>query len=207
MMTSRITCLAFASLMACGSLARAQSPAHLDDLARQAERQARQVLYQSYSLHAHGPVARDLKNDALQMIRLATHIHDVAHVEPWHGHGYGHGRHHRRGGRHDLRQHLNRDVAEMDRLLHHMQDTVADLRSRLAACQPAYLGPGQGQVGISVGRHFSFSFSSYGARPHRPGHGHRPLSSLERIDRSLASLEYTVHHLLEDTDAVCVRAR
>ncbi len=204
MKTSRNTCLAIATLLTLGSVARAESPLHIDDLAAKTERQARQVLYQTYGLQAYGPAARELKEDAFQMIRLASHLHDVAHVDHRHG---GHGRHHGIGWQIERQRHINHDVVELDRLMHKMQDTVEHLRLRTVTRRPVHGHHAPGRVGVSVGRYFTINISSQGGGHHRHSTSYRAPSTLDRIQLSLASLSETVHHLLEDSEVVCVGRR
>ena len=201
MKTSRITCLAIATLLTFGSFARAHSPRHLDELAVTAERQSRQVLYQTYRLHAYGPAAQTLKNNAFQMIRLAKHVHDVAHVDP---HAF-HGRHPRPGDRIERQAHLNRDVAELDRVMHEMENLV--IRMKSVTRRPSYDHHPPGHIGISLGRKFALSINTGGASYGQHGHGFRAPTALDRIEASLAELSVTVHHLLDDTDVACCRKR
>jgi len=203
MKTSRISVLAIATLLTCGSFARAESPLHLDELAATAERQARRVLYQTYSLHAYGPAARQLKDDAFHMIRLAKHVHDVAHVD----HRLDGGRHRHPVDQIDRQVHLARDAAELDRLMHEMQDLVAQMNAHSAPRTPHYGRYAPGHVGISVGRNISFSFNGRGTSHGHHGRHYRAPSPLDQIERSLASLSETVHHLLDDVSVVCVRSR
>ena len=209
MKTSRITCMAIAALLTFGSFARAQSPRHLDELAATVERQSRQVLYQTYSLHACGPAAQELKTKSFQMIRLAKHIHQIAHIDPHHGHG-----HFRPSARFDRQAHINHDVAELDRLMHEMQDLVVQMKTRTAVRRPVYGGRyGSGNVAVSFGRNFSLNINSRGPsgfhHGHGHGHGYRPhtVAALDRIEISLAKLSDSVHHLLDDTDVRCSRMR
>jgi len=202
MKTSRMTCLAIVTLLSFGSFARAESPTHIDDLAVTAERQARQVLHHTYSLHSYGHVAHDLRDDAIQMIRLAKHIHELAHVD----HHAVHGRHHGRV-RLDRTAHINRDVADLDRLMHHMQDEVALLKARIPARRPQYGRHGGGGINVSVGNRISLSFGSRGSSYYHHGTSYRTPTALDRLEISLGRLSETVHHLLDDTEVVCIRMR
>lgn len=200
MKTSRMTCLAIATLLSYGSFVQAESPTHIDELAVTAERQARQVFYYTYSLQSHGRAAQDLRDDAVQMIRLARHIHELAHVD----HHSAHGRHR---GHVDRTAHINRDVASLDRLMHHMEDEVVRLKARVPARRPQYGRYGGGRINVSVGHHISLSFGSRGSSRHHHGTSYHAPTTLDRIEISLAKLSKTVHHLLDDTGAVCIRKR
>lgn len=206
MKTSRLACLAIASVLTCGSLARAESAIHIDELAATAERQARQVLYQTYRLHGCGPAAQQLRSRAFQIIRHARHIHEVAHVDhhsSYRYHGY-------RGVAHriDRQAHLNRDLAALDRLVHEMQDLVLELQSRTVVQRPVYNHPTSSHVGVSIGRGFSININSRGNSRYHHYDSVNPTSlALDRIQISLAELTDTVHHLLEDTGVVCVGRR
>jgi hypothetical protein len=204
MKTSRILCLAIATLLTFGSFARAESLEHIDELASTAERQARHVLYQSYSLHAYGPTAQELKGDASRMIRLARHIHDVAHVD----HRFAYGRHSGHGGRIDRLAHINHDVAELDQLIHHMQDVVIRMKARIPVRRSHYSPHGAGNISVSFGNHFSLTFgNSRGASRYHHNTRFRAPSTVDQIEIGLAKLLETVHHLLEDTEVVCIHRR
>lgn len=202
MKTSRITCLAIVTLLTCGSFARAQSLDHVDHLAVTAERQARQVFYQTLSLRGHGPAAYELRRDAVQMVRLARHIHELAHVDR-----FDHGRGHHVGACFDRQAHLNRDVADLDRLMHEMQDLAAGLQTGFAVHRPIDDRYGPSHVTVSVGRVFSLNINSQDAGYGHQGASFRAPTELERLEISLAKLAETVHHLLDDTQVVCIRKR
>jgi hypothetical protein len=136
------------------------------------------------------------------MIRLANHVREVTHVD----HGFGHG-HHGVRERIERQTHLNRDVADLDRVLHEMQDTLIHLKARTVVQRPVYDRHGRGRVGVSFGRYFSINVNSHGTSHHGHGASYRAPSSLDRLEISLASLSETVHHLLEDTEVVCVGRR
>lgn len=85
--------------------ANAQSYRHIDRLALQLERQAREV---HDEVHAHfrpTPAYRHLDRDVAEMERLARHVHEIAH----------------RGG---SVRHLRADVERLDRLFHHVEQVV-----------------------------------------------------------------------------------
>ena len=213
MTSTKITSLAFAltGLLSFGGIAQAQSLHHIDSLAVTAERQARRVLFQTYGLSHIGPAAT-LKHDAARLVRLASHIHQVAHVDQYHGYGHY-------WSRADRLAHINGDVRELDRLMHHMQDTVRRLKVQCANRVPRHTIHSPHNVHVSVGRHFSLNVGTNGYRYGHPGHGQfihpgfhggygsRTLVTLRQIEAGLASLEITVHHLLHDTGIRCSRLR
>ena len=247
-MSAKLTSMAFAltGLLTLGTAVNAQSLHHINGLAVTAKHQARNVVHQTYGLYHAGHAGRALAHDAVQLVRLANHIHELAHVNHYHGCLPPH-------VQRDRLAHINQDVRQLDRLMHQMQDRVAALKIRLAqrapchkayspghVCSPNGCSPGhgyttgsihprgnvysRGNVRVSVGRNLAVNVGPYNVGPyntarnygHRPyhygGHGFhtgvsnsRTLATLHRIEVSLASLERTVHHLLEDTGVKCYR--
>jgi hypothetical protein len=98
-----------ASLFAAPQSAQAQSPRHIDRVARQLERQAREVHREVHAHFRRTPQFAHLDRDVSEMERLAHHIHDVAH----------------RGG---SLGHLRADVRKLDRLFHHVEELVEQMR-------------------------------------------------------------------------------
>lgn len=81
---------------------------HIDKLASQLERQARDLHKEVDAHFRRTPQYRHLHEDVTEMARLAQHIHEVAHDEG------------------DVR-HLRADVKKLDRLFHHVEEVVDDL--------------------------------------------------------------------------------
>lgn len=85
---------------------------HIDRLARQLERQARDLHDEVDAHFRPTPQYRHLHNDVEELEQLADHIHDVIH----------------RGA---SVNHLRADARKLDRLFHHVEDLVQDMgRSR-----------------------------------------------------------------------------
>jgi hypothetical protein len=85
---------------------------HIDRLARQLERQARDLHEEVDNHFRPSPQYRHLHDDVEELEELADHIHDVLH----------------RGA---SVTHLRADARKLDRLFHHVEDLVRDMgRSR-----------------------------------------------------------------------------
>ncbi len=202
-----ILTVAFVGLPTFGSAAQAQSLRHIDELAAAAQWQARRVLFDTYHLPGYGPRVQELKNDALQMARLARHIHVLAHTNVGHRYGHNHGR--RLFSNRMI--HIKRDVEQLDQLMHHMQDSVAEMKAKTIARRRTAGAFNSPNIGFNVGRRFSVNFGGsfhrgFGSYGHRGGYS-TVLPILNRMQSNLARLEATVHHLIDDTQAVCYRMR
>jgi hypothetical protein len=89
-------------------VAKADTYSHIDGLAVQLTQYAR-LLDREFSLHyRHTPKYGHLRNDTRNMIRLADHMHDVAH-------------------HHGSLAHLQSDLRQLDRLFHHIEELVDDI--------------------------------------------------------------------------------
>lgn len=106
--------VAVLGLFTLGGTARAQSYEHVDRLAVQLERQARELHREVHNHFWNTPQFRHLDRDIEQLERLAAHVHEVAHHQG------------------DLR-HLRQDPRQLDRSFHHVEGLVEELaRSRTA---------------------------------------------------------------------------
>lgn len=94
--------LALATLAFTAISAKADTYHHIDTLAVQMQSQSRELL-REFALHyRHKAGYAHLRSDTLQLYRLATHIHSVAHL---------------RGSI----QHLQSDLQQADELFHHLE--------------------------------------------------------------------------------------
>lgn len=85
--------------------AQAASDIHIDELAARLQRQTADLTYEiDHQFRSCGSY-RHLRNDAIEMERLARHIHDVAHYT-------------------NYRRHIAADVQKLDRLFHHIEELV-----------------------------------------------------------------------------------
>ncbi len=202
MKTTTTMAVAFVGLLIVGSTAQAQSLPHIDDLANIAERQTRVVALQSFQIRSMPLEARQLRENAISMYRLAQHIHDVGHTAA---------DAHRPLRARAALAHINRDVEQLDRLMHATQDLVAEMQANLTLRRDVPVRGAHHAPAINLGRHFSISLGS-GCYQGHGGYGQahvdrRDLLQLSRIQRSLGELERTVHHLVEDTEATCCHRR
>jgi hypothetical protein len=92
-------------LFAGSGAAQARSYAHLDHVARQLQRQARDLHDEVHAHFCNTRLYRHLDQHVAEMERLAAHLHEVAH---------------RRGSI----LHLRADVSRLDRLYHDVEDLV-----------------------------------------------------------------------------------
>ena len=99
--------VAVSGLMFAGRSAQAASFDHIDRLARELQSQSSQ-LYREFRTHySHAAHGRHLMNDAAALYREASHLHDVAHSGNL--------------------NHMASDLAEMDRLFHHLERLVREV--------------------------------------------------------------------------------
>ncbi len=137
--------------MSAGSLAQANNDTyrHIDQLAQRIERKAKAFKGQM-SKYRHTPEYQHLINDAIEMCRLAEHVHEVAHVDGdvrhlaadlrnldrtfhhieglvqriEHDAAYGHGH------VHGNTRYVWKLLQDIEESIHHMRDDIADLRRR-----------------------------------------------------------------------------
>lgn len=105
--------MACVALTALATTANAQTAsfAHIDRLATQLEGQIKHLMHEVHVHYRHTPQFAHLDHDAHEMVEAAKHIHDVVH----------------RGAN---LSHLQRDVEQLDRLYHHMEDLVRHMYGR-----------------------------------------------------------------------------
>ncbi len=107
MLTRTLLTLAMAGFALTGT-AKADTYSHIDGLAVQLTRNAR-LLEREFAAHyRHTSRYRHLREDARQMIRLADHVHEVAHHE-------------------GSLSHLQSDLRQLDRLFHHIEELVDEI--------------------------------------------------------------------------------
>lgn len=86
---------------------------HLDELAVQLKNQANDVCWEMYRHYQHNHDFRETYREMYQVLQDAKHIHDLAHEDAHHNWG---------GQGHE--DHIARDLHDMDRLFHHIEDDV-----------------------------------------------------------------------------------
>ena len=102
--TLMMTLVSFLTIIAAQTV-QAGSYEHIDELALQFQKQARE-LYSEFKLHyRHVSNYGHLRSDGAKLYQLASHVHSVAH---------------RHGGIH----HLESDMVKADRLFHHLEELV-----------------------------------------------------------------------------------
>ncbi|TWU14982.1 hypothetical protein Pla52o_55190 [Novipirellula galeiformis] len=179
----------FQTLAACGLVivafstsASADTYHHVDQLALQIDRQAKQILSESRH-YRHTPEYSHLVADAREMSELADHMHEVAH----HRGSLAHLEsdlakldaqfHHleslidqieRRSAR--GRGHIHGNTAHVKRLLHSIEDNIHHLQADLRSLRtPRYSVQPYTSARPVIGTPY---WSGYGARPHSSGFGH-----------------------------------
>jgi hypothetical protein len=173
--------VALAALLTSATSAQAMSPAHIDRLALTAQRQAAVMAQTLRNDFRHSSRYSHLYRDASQMYWKANHIHKLAH----------HGIHTRT----ELR-HLRRDIAELDRLQHHMQEMVDSMIAASRHRGGHHRRHSPAGVSFKVGNGWSFSVGG-----HHGHHGHASPSvpwRLRQLASQLSSIEDTIHHLQDD---------
>ena len=131
------------------SQANAASFGHVDSLAQQLTRQSSE-LYREFRLHyRHAAHYKHLMSDAAAIYRTAHHIHTVAHLGSV--------------------EHLDRDLRDLDRQFHHLEDLVAEIHD------DAHHG------------HFG-----------QLGHGGHVHGDVRHVRRLMRQMEDTIHHLRDD---------
>jgi len=104
--TTLLTTVALACVTFTTTSANADTYHHIDTLAVEMQSQSRELISE-FSLHyRHKPGYHHLRNDAVQLYRVAAHIHSVAHHS---------------GGVH----HLRNDLQRADQLFHHLERVLA----------------------------------------------------------------------------------
>jgi hypothetical protein len=103
-----VALVAVAMIAGTGEASAAPSHRHIDRVAYNLMKQAQEVQSEVNQHFRRSPQYRHLAEDVREMVRLARHIHEVAHD----------------GG--NLR-HLRADVRKLDRLYHHIEELVDDL--------------------------------------------------------------------------------
>ncbi len=107
MLTRTILTVALAGFALTGT-AQADTYSHIDGLAVRLQQYAR-LLDREFTAHyRHTSQYRHLHADAYQMMRLAEHVHEVAHHQ-------------------GSLTHLQSDLRQLDRLFHHIEDLVEDI--------------------------------------------------------------------------------
>jgi hypothetical protein len=102
-----VVVVAFSGLVMAGRSAQAVSFEHVDRLAIELQSQSSQ-LYREFRTHySHAAHSQHLMSDAAALYRQARHLHDVAHTGNI--------------------NHMARDLAEMDRLFHHLERLVREI--------------------------------------------------------------------------------
>jgi len=175
---------AVAAAMLTTTSTKAASPHHVDALAVQMQREAAGVARYLQANYRHHPRYNHLYNDAVAIYRQAAHIHAIVHSGA------------------ASRRHVVGDVRELDRLLHHTQRIVAemaaDLRRHIQDDHFHGGGHGHGAV-IRIGHGAVIQFGGFGGGHDWQHRGeHRELASLRQLQRMLAGMELTVHHLQDD---------
>ncbi len=170
MLTRTFLTLALAGFALTGT-ATANTYSHIDGLAVQLTRYARQLDQEFTAHYRHTSQFRHLREDARQMIRLAEHIHEVAHHQ-------------------GSLSHLESDLRQLDRLFHHIEDLVEEIEHNAAG-----LGHYHGHFGSYYGTY------SGGHIHGNTRHVRRILKSMEDTlhhlhddVRELARLEEARHH-------------
>lgn len=106
-MTRLTTLFSMAFVLLAGSVASADTYDHFDRIARDIERQSVALVRETRHFR-HTPQYRHLVQDAVALMRTAQHAHNTAHI----GCDLGH---------------LEADVRELDRLVHHLEEVVDDI--------------------------------------------------------------------------------
>ncbi len=102
------TTLALATLGMFAAQADASTYSHLDRLAVEMQEQSNELVVEFKEHYSHSPLYSHLRRDALELARLAEHVHEVAHH---HGSLY----------------HLKNDLRNIDSRFHHLENVVARL--------------------------------------------------------------------------------
>jgi hypothetical protein len=101
-----LTSLALAALAFTTTTANADTYHHIDKLAVEVQSQSRQLMSEFSRHYRHKSGYSHLRSDALQLYRVAAHIHTVAHQS---------------GSIH----HLRNDLERADKLFHHLEEVFA----------------------------------------------------------------------------------
>ena len=170
MLTRTILTVALAGF-AFAPAAQADTYSHIDGLAVQLQRQAT-LLDREFTAHyRHTSQYRHLHSDSIQMVRLAGHVHEVAH-------------------NHGSLAHLRSDLRQLDRLFHHIEDLVDEIE---------HTAGGFGHHDYGHYGHGHHGFGGYGGG-HIDGNSRHVARILRQMEDTLHHLQDDVEQLaaLED---------
>jgi hypothetical protein len=183
--------LTLAALTASASPAQAQSLEHIDRYAVAAQKQAASLCWEIRREFRHDSHFTHLYRDAYDLYRTASHMHEVAH--------------HNSGTPSNMR-HLRRDLATLDRKMHHIEGVVDDMRRDLSRRRVRVHSRNQPHVDLNIGNGFTIHLGGNNGHHGRHGshhssidrHAAEDLAILRGLERKLDSLERIIHHLHDD---------
>lgn len=136
---------------------------HMDELANRLWQDANGICWEMYHNYSHNPGFRETYAEMYRVMKDAQHVHDLVHED------YHLGRH--------SDDHIARDLHDIDRLFHHIEDDISTWTSSRR------LG-GHGQFGY--GHHHDYGHIV---------HGH---SYADELTRKMRRFEQDLHHLMAD---------